>query len=314
MRKKSKTREELVKMYIDSLEEGKIPWEKMWSTSIPENAISGEEYKGVNNLILSYVAQKRGYKDNRWCTFYQLSKKGWKLSSKAKGQSVNIEFWKAYCISEKKLYNFSEYYNIIEKEPERKNDFVPFVNNFQVFNADLIEGISPQEKVKKTIITNEYIDSLIQNLNVKYKEEGNEAYYNIEEDEIVLPISSDFKNEYAYYSTQLHEIAHSTGHPTRLNREMSSKFGTKEYAKEELRAEISSSFLMQKLNLEYDDKHYLNHKSYIQSWIEILNDKPTELFNAISDAKKITDYIDLNSKEKNILNDIENDYDKEIEI
>ena len=60
-----KARDELVKMYIKSLEEGRIPWEKMWQTNIPENGITGKKYKGVNNLILSYVAIQRGYKDNR---------------------------------------------------------------------------------------------------------------------------------------------------------------------------------------------------------------------------------------------------------
>lgn len=60
-----KARDELVKMYVKSLEEGKIPWEKMWQTSTPENGITGKKYKGINNLILSYVALQRGYKDTR---------------------------------------------------------------------------------------------------------------------------------------------------------------------------------------------------------------------------------------------------------
>ena len=73
-----KARDELVKMYVKSLEEGKIPWEKMWQTSIPENGITGKKYKGINNLILSYVALQRGYKDARWCTYIQIKKKKWK--------------------------------------------------------------------------------------------------------------------------------------------------------------------------------------------------------------------------------------------
>ena len=75
MSKLPKIRQELIDMYIKSLEEGNIPWEQMWKTSIPENAISGIKYRGVNNLYLSYIAYKRGYKDNRWITFNQMGKK-----------------------------------------------------------------------------------------------------------------------------------------------------------------------------------------------------------------------------------------------
>ena len=69
MSKLPKTRQELIDMYIKSLEEGEIPWEKMWKTSIPENGITGIKYRGVNNLYLSYISEKRRYKDNRWIYF-----------------------------------------------------------------------------------------------------------------------------------------------------------------------------------------------------------------------------------------------------
>ena len=64
----NKARDNLIKMYLDSLEENKIPWEQPWTNDVPRNAISNYKYNGINNLILSYVANKRGYKDNRWCT------------------------------------------------------------------------------------------------------------------------------------------------------------------------------------------------------------------------------------------------------
>jgi len=318
--KSSKTREELIKLYINSLEEGIIPWEKMWETSEPRNAVTGESYKGINNLYLSYIAYKRGYKDNRWCTYLQKKNNNWKFKGNVEGQGINIEFWKVYCKSEKKNYNRIEYERIIKKHPERKDDFYLYSVNYIVFNGDLIEGLPELKIDSKEIVSNEYINNIIDNLGVKYDEYGNEAYYNYNEDKVVLPPRKNFKNDYAYYSTQLHELAHASGHISRLNRNLQTK-DREEYAKEELKAEISSSFFMQKLNLEYDENHLINHKSYIQSWLKILKDKPSELFKAISDANKIVNYLEDKSfiKSKNKINNEEflnnkNNIEKEEEL
>lgn len=302
-----KARDELVKMYINSLEEGKIPWEKMWQTSIPENAITGKKYKGVNNLILSYIAIQRGYKDNRWCTYLQISKNKWKLKD-AKGQGVTIEYVGMKNKRDNKLYSFEEYRKIINEFPEKESEFSIRRYNYTVFNADLIEGIEKNNNTsKEKIISNDYISNIIKNIDVKYQEKGEEAYYDLLADVVVIPPSNTFKNTYAYYSTQLHEIAHATGHKTRLNRNMYGEFKSEAYAKEELRAEISSSFLMQKLGLEYDEKHLQNHKAYVRGWLDIIKDKPQELFLAISDANKIVSYLEEKSlsKEKNFSKNFE---------
>ena len=301
-----KARDELVKMYINSLEEGIIPWEKMWQTNIPENGITGKKYRGINNLILSYVALQRGYKDNRWCTYLQISKNKWKLKD-AKGQGVCIEYAGMKNKKNNKVYTFEEYKKIINEFPEKESEFSIRRYNYTVFNADLIEGIEKNNDTVDKIISNDYISNIIKNIDVKYQEKGDEAYYNLIADEVVIPPSNTFKNTYAYYSTQLHEIAHATGHNTRLNRDMSGEFKSEAYAKEELRAEISSSFLMQKLGLEYDERHLTNHKAYVKGWLEIIKDKPQELFLAISDANKIVSYIEDKSlsKEQNISKEIE---------
>ena len=104
----NKARDNLVKMYLESLEEDKIPWEQPWTVDAPKNAVSDNKYNGINNLILSYVANKRGYKDNRWCTFKQMKKNHWHFKENAKGQGVWIEFWSKYNIKTKKIILFSE--------------------------------------------------------------------------------------------------------------------------------------------------------------------------------------------------------------
>lgn len=93
-------------------------------------------------------------------------------------------------------------------------------------------------------------------------------------------------------ATLLHEAAHATGHESRLNRDMEGAFGSPEYAKEELRAEIASAFTAQILRIDYSQNDYMeNHEAYVQNWISVLENEPNELFAAIKDAEKISDYL-----------------------
>lgn len=292
---KSKTRDELVKLYIDSLEEGEIPWRKRWNSSLNVNGYSMQEYKGINQLMLNYMSYKNKYNDNRWYTYLQIKENNWKLKD-SKGKGVPIEFWSVYDYKNKLRLNFNEYQKIIIEHPELKDNYKLFCNISYVFNADLIEGVPKLECKNNSIISSKKIESIISNINVKYEEHDNNAYYIPKDDKIVLPKKEFFVDEYSYYATQLHEICHSTGHSTRLNRNLQNK-NKEDYAREELIAEISSSFLMQKMNIDVTAEHIDNHKSYINSWIKILKDKPQELFNAINESNKVYEYV--LDKEKN---------------
>ena len=299
----SKTKEELVNMYIDSLKEGNIPWRERWVSSLNVNGISDKEYKGINQLLLSYVTYKEQYNDNRWFTYYQIKQKGYKLKD-AKGKGIPVEFYSVYDIKNKKKVDFADYERLVNERPETKVNYRLICNTSYVFNASLIEGVPEQDKYPydKSIPANNFIKKIISKLGVKYSERGNEAFYSPTTDEIVLPESKKFYDEYSYYATQLHEISHSTGSKDRLNRNIDFK-DKKSYAREELVAEISSSFLMAKLGIVPESEDYNNHKSYIQSWISILEDKPNELFKAINESNKVYDYI----------NDLVKVKDKEIE-
>ena len=299
----SKTKEELVNMYIDSLKEGKIPWRERWVSSLNVNGISDKEYKGINQLLLSYVTYKEQYNDNRWFTYYQIKQKGYILKD-AKGKGIPVEFYSVYDIKNKKKVDFADYERLVNERPETKVNYRLICNTSYVFNASLIEGVPEQDKYPydKSIPANNFIKKIISKLGVKYSERGNEAFYSPTTDEIVLPESKKFYDEYSYYATQLHEISHSTGSKDRLNRNIDFK-DKKSYAREELVAEISSSFLMAKLGIIPESEDYNNHKSYIQSWISILEDKPNELFKAINESNKVYDYI----------NDLVKVKDKEIE-
>lgn len=114
------------------------------------------------------------------------------------------------------------------------------------------------------------------------------ACYIPSKDEIHLPLKDQFLSPEHYYDTLLHETGHWTGHSTRLNRKMSTLFGSEQYAKEELRAEIASAMLTATIGIHHDIG---NHVAYLQSWIEVLKDDPKEIFKAAADAEKIKDYI-----------------------
>lgn len=315
MSKLPRTREDLAEMFINSLEEGEIPWEKMWKTSSPENGLTGIKYKGINNLFLSFIALKRNYKDNRWITVNQMKKNKWRFIKEAKGQGVLVEWWAMKEKKTNKIISFEDYNRLIEEEPEKEKNYRLSKMNYIVYNGDLVDGlINNKSEQKEEIISNDYVKNIIDNISVGYSEKGEKAYYSSIKDEVVLPPSNTFKTSNSYYSTQLHELAHSTGHESRLNRDMTNSFGTEGYAREELRAEISSAFLMQKFHLEEDEKHLNNHKGYIKNWIEILKNDPKELFDAIADANKIFDYLEVNSVQKEKIHETEFTEELEIEI
>jgi len=289
----SKTRGELVNMYVESLKEGEIPWRKRWTTSLNINGVSKIEYKGINQLLLSYCSYKNKYDDNRWLTYKQIQDKGYKLKN-GKGKGVPIEFWSVYDIENKRKINISDYQRIVEKNPELKDKYKLFCNTSYVFNGSLIEGLPDIEIKQEKKESSKFINKVIKNLGVKYQEVGDQAYYVPTTDEVFIPPSEKFVDTYSYYATQLHELCHATGNEKRLNRKQI-RNNKEEYAREELVAEISSSFLMGELGIQPTDD-YNNHKSYIQSWISILEDKPSELFKAISESNKVCDYIDSKIK------------------
>ena len=108
-----------------------------------------------------------------------------------------------------------------------------------------------------------------------------------------MPTDYIFATTYAYNATALHELSHSTGHPTRLNRPQGGFFGSEEYAYEELVAEVCSCFMGVNLSAEATPEHIENHKAYVQSWIREIRDKPESLIRAIKDAQTAASYMDM---------------------
>lgn len=291
MKSVSKTRDYIINEFLDSLKRDEIPWERGWKQIHHVNAVSNYKYKGINRFILSYVSASLKYNDPRWITFNQVKENNWKLKD-AKGKGVPIEFWSPYDTETKKKLTNDEAEEMLKDDSTR--DRVKFICKvYYVFNASLVDGMPPYEQ-EEIEITNTAIQDFLSNYIENEKILilfANEAYYEPKKDEIYMPPRSSFKKESYYFDTFFHEIAHSTGSKKRLNRDLSGVFGSTNYAKEELRAEIASSFITAELGLEISDENMNRHKAYIQSWISVLEKNPNELFKAIQDADLITNYI-----------------------
>lgn len=293
--KLNRMREEMINSFIDCLKKDTIPWHMAWSTDRPVNAVTNTRYRGINKMWLSFIQKMEGWEDPRWCTFKQAQTQGWKIKPGSKG--TRVEFWSLYDTEEKRKLTQREAKQLSDELTleEFKNRVKPISNVYTVFNGEQIDGIPKYEEKTYELNTEELLqkrDTLLKNMNVDFSEGGDKAFYNPSRDRITLPEMNRFETEYDYMATLLHEAGHATGHISRLNRDMTGVFGSPEYAKEELRAEIASAFTEQELGLDYEqNEHMENHEAYVQNWIDVLENEPNELFAAIKDAEKISDYL-----------------------
>ena len=180
---------------------------------------------------------------------------------------------------------------------------------YRVFNCSLMDGVPVKEKPQ--IDVNDRNDRAEAILDYWDKNEakivygGSQAFYRTDTDEVHLPERADFKSMQEFYSTALHEIGHSTGHESRLNRDLSGRFGSDGYAMEELRAEIASIFMEQDLEIEPSEGRLQNNVAYIQSWKEEIKENPNALFTAITDADKIAKYVSERERAYRRVNDVQ---------
>lgn len=295
-------RKKLVEKLIENMKNGEIIFKKGWDINIlsPQNPVSNVVYQGGNRLRLIETAIENEYSDPRWLTFKQAQDNNWKIKKGSKG--ILCEKW-IFTKKEKELDEETGKMVEVEKKLDK-----PVASYFTVFNASQIEGIPPfkgnelndKEKLK---IANDFIKSS----ECPIKEIAQDkAYYSPFDDEIILPLRESFRSEQAFIRTTIHEMGHSTGHPSRLNRDQINSFGTPGYAKEELVAELTSIFIQAKLGLKLEGEHFNNHTAYLKSWISVLQNDPNELFRAASQAEQAMErlyenYLALDKSKDNII-------------
>ena len=290
------SRKAIVDEVVKLLESGKkLDWSMGWNgTNLnPHNPVSGARYQGANRLRLAFAAIINEYQDPRWCTFAQARAQDWQIKKGAKGVLCESFIFEREVkdLDENGKEKRDENGNIVYKKEKLEK---PIRTTFTVFNASQIHGI-PQLEMPESPSTDfqlgvakVFIDS--SDCPISYAAQKR-AFYAPGLDRIFVPPKEFFKDEESFFATVTHEMGHSTGHKSRLDRNMKGSYGSKSYAKEELVAELCSMFTQSNLNIELKGEHFENHAAYLQSWISILKDDPNELFIAAEKASKAADYL-----------------------
>ena len=277
------SRREIVDKVIRLMEEGYHNNQSAWTIQgiVPYNPESQVTYRGGNRLRLMIAGAEAGYQDSRWMTFRQIQKAGYHLKENQHG--ILCEKW----IFETKVKTKTEDGKEIEEIKELDR---PKVSYFYVFNAEQVIGYPdpPIKEYEPDIM--QLGEQLIKSSECPiYEMPQDRAYYNRNADHIVIPARYQFKEAKSFVATVAHEMSHSTGHPNRLNRKFGMRFGDKDYAKEELRAELGALFVETDLGVDPSGEVLEDHSDYLLSWIGALRKDPNELFRACADAEKISE-------------------------
>ena len=276
---------------IKALENGTAPWIKPWEPGeipdSPVNALTGKPYRGINRIRLGMRSVAA---DPRWCTYKQALELGAQVRAKSRGTLVQY-----YQFDEKVLKKDDQGKPILDADGHKQYETVPLdkpkVYHAVVFHASQIDGLPPlpPRQVRPEWERHEAAEKLLtaSGADIRY-DQRNRACYRLMTDTIHLPPRDQFPTPDKYYATALHEVGHWTGHESRLDRDLGHAFGTKAYAREELRAELASYMLGADLGIGHDPGQ---HHAYVASWIDVLKKDPREIVRAAQDAERIMDYV-----------------------
>ena len=266
--------QEVTNRIMEQLENGIIPWEKPWISA--GNAVShatGKSYSLLNQMLLG--------RPGEYVTFNQCQQEGGKVRKGEK--SSMVVFWKW----------------IEEKDPDTEEvKQIPFLRYFNVFHIDQCEGLTAKhtQELPNTVAADQTAEAIIagyiQTSGVRLNHEaGDQAFYRPSTDSITLPLLVQFKETAEYYSTAFHEMVHSTGHKTRLDRlEKTAFFGSEAYSKEELIAEIGAATLVNHVGLE-TSRSFRNSTAYVQNWLRVLQNDKRFIVSAAGKAEKAVNLI-----------------------
>ena len=268
---------------IEQMKTHGTDWVKPWTTKglgdqhIATSMSTGNAYQGINTLILGIEKAVNGYTTGQWATYQQWKKRDAQVRKGQKGTTV--VFYKKVQIKDK-----------ASDDPNAKVT-IPLMKFFTVFNADQVEGyeLPVYEEIERRepqTVANELSIDVGAELR---SNAGDSAFYSPNEDFINMPLIEQFSDDSLYASTLLHELGHWTGHKSRLDRNLKNGFGTKDYAFEELVAELTSAMLCGSLNVDPEPRP--DHAKYLNGWIEKLKDKPESIFKACALAQSASDYL-----------------------
>ena len=281
------------------IEAGVAPWQKPWQPGerrLPENVATHKPYRGGNSVYLSVTQEAKGYSDNRWATYKQITELGGQVR---KGEKATHVLFYKFDDDQKKDQDAPHRPAADGRkapgEPEQTRP--PLVRCYAVFNVEQADNLKlerREDQAKEPAWkAHQTAERVIQLSGIRVTHErGDRACYHLTADRVVLPERDQFPTANSYYQTALHECGHATGHPDRMNRETltagAGQFGSTTYAREELRAEMAAMMTGDQCGVGHDGSR---GAAYVQGWIKALEDDPKEIYKAAAEAQRMTDYL-----------------------
>ena len=290
---------------IEQIRQGTAPWQKPWGPGervLPSNVDTGRSYAGGNSLHLAAVAQSRGYADVRWGTYRQIQARGGQVRKSERGTRIlSFRDHRRLPVTDERGRPVRDDEGKRVYHDERLH--TPVVRQYTVFNAEQADGLParPTPTTEPLWKAHQNAERVLEDSGVPVRHvAGDRAFYNLNRDQIILPERGQFPSANHYYQTALHELGHSTGHPERMNRETLVKgiedgFGSPEYAREELRAEISAMMSGERVGVGHDPSR---GAAYVEGWIAALEEDPREIRRAAADSQKISDFVLVRHRER----------------
>lgn len=283
----NKNYKEVIERITNNIEKGVMPWKMPWtSAGAPKNFLTQKKYQGINCFILL----DHDFSLNLWGTFKQITENGGKVKKGAVG--YKIFFWKFLKSSK------------LDADNELNEETIPLLKCYTIFNLSQTTGLEKYipEKLKNDVTPDEKAELVLAKMPLcpELNLNSSRAYYSPSRDLVGVPSKESFCSMPEYYSTLFHELAHSTGHPKRLNRfeELTAQHAKGEtYSREELIAEFASSFLMAEAGI-YNLDTETNSSNYIGGWLKFIKDDPMALISCANKAQKAADFI-LNINDQN---------------
>lgn len=277
---------EVTARMIEALEAGAPPWRRPWDPdqaggpAMPRNAVTGVRYRGVNTILLGMSPLAFGSADPRWATYKQAAERSWQVKHGERGTTAY--FFKRLEVRDG---------NAGAGEGEDATRRIPLLRAFTLFHASQIEGVPAY--VAPTVAEAPWrapdaVDTIVANSGAVIRIGGERAFYSPATDHIQMPPPGAFPTAAGWSSVLIHECSHWTGAPSRLNRDLRTRFGSHDYAREEVRAELGQVFVCSELGLPCD---FSNAAAYLASWLETLRSDRKEVFRAAADAQRIADYL-----------------------
>jgi len=270
---------------VAMLETGVVPWRSpilgRSKAGHPKNLNTGKQYRGVNVFLLAFTSFAKGYGSSYWLTFNQAKERGGNVRKGEK--SSMVVFWKQYETKDKQT-----------GEPVK----VPVLRYYNVFNAEQMDGIEIPDAVKFEPLDFKPIEAAEQ-LAAGYlagpavsHDGGQQAFYRPATDSVHMPGKTRFASVEEYYSTLFHELSHSTGHSSRLDRKLDTNpkpFGSSDYGKEELVAEMSAAFLCSHAGIQ--PTVIENQAAYLGGWLKQIKADKKLVISAAGQAQRAADWI-----------------------